>query len=265
MQDGIFGGLEGGHLEGGVVAADVAEAAEVKEALLDLGQVGDIRLYYKGFRHTLGGINVPQIYKKVDNGGKKSQNPMHIAVYQYGRLQTEKWCKNRRFSEKRGKIAQTQLAHSQGIGSILFFLSSSLVRPLLYPRQGGVGERRKFILPCRKKCVILHPISQGNHEALYFVLANGNLGNFHFVMQVSIMVYVLCVGCYGYIYITRLFLGPPFERRGIPVPRFVVKLIVEGRTVTKFTQNEEHSYYIHVANGLMYWIMQKYQRKRDCL
>ena len=91
MQDGILGGLKGGHLEGGVVVADVAEAAKVKEALLDLGQVGDIRLYYKGFRHNLGGIYVPQRYKKVGNRGKKSQKWMQIAVYQKGRIGAEKW------------------------------------------------------------------------------------------------------------------------------------------------------------------------------
>lgn len=71
VEDGVLGGLEGGHLEGGVVAADVAEATEVKEALLDLVQIGGIRLYYKRFGHNLGGIKVLQIYKKVGIGRKK--------------------------------------------------------------------------------------------------------------------------------------------------------------------------------------------------
>lgn len=91
VEDGVLGGLEGGHLEGGVVAADVAEAAEVKEALLYLGQVGDIRLYYKGFRHNLGGIYVPQRYKKVGNRGKKCQKWVQITVYQKCRIEAEKW------------------------------------------------------------------------------------------------------------------------------------------------------------------------------
>ena len=90
VEDGVLGGLEGGHLEGGVVAADVAEAAEVEEALLDLGQIGDIRLYYKRFGHNLGGIKVLQIYKKVGNKGKKCQKWMQVAVYQHGILQAKK-------------------------------------------------------------------------------------------------------------------------------------------------------------------------------
>ena len=58
----------------------------------------------------------------------------------------------------------------------------------------------KYFLPIWKKYVLLQSISEGNHEALYLRLANGNLRNFYEKQEWYDGFARISVGCFHFFF-----------------------------------------------------------------